>query len=169
MPVARPTDDPPQWATADVVDPVTGVNNVIAPPDEKVLNGWNRFEHPARQWLNWFQRLAGQWLEYLADRDQYMPINTVGIGVGGTAAFPPLAAEDQRYSGTIFAANINNPAQFCFGFVLGDDSGYQVAPIATATLSFGSISGRNIVITGLADGDAYINTTIYPVQTLNVP
>lgn len=46
----------PQWASDDVVDPISGQNNVVEPPLEKKLEGWFYKEAPPRQWMNWLGR-----------------------------------------------------------------------------------------------------------------
>lgn len=169
MPVSRPTNDPPEWATADVIDGVTGVNNVIEPPDEKKAAGWNLFEHPARQWLNWFQRAAGQWLVYLADRDTLAPMNSLNFTSGGADIFPAAPDNGDVLTGYIFATNINDNAEFCYGYAFTNAGDWHVAPIAQATLSFGAITGRSIAITGIANEDLILNVTVSKVGTVNLP
>jgi len=62
------TDRPdkfPTWAAIDVVDPVSGSNNVIEPPEAKKLQGFGRAEKVPRQWFNYQWRLTYIWLMYL--------------------------------------------------------------------------------------------------------
>lgn len=57
----------PQWATDDVLNTESGQYNVVEPPTEKKLAGWDLREKPNRQWWNWFQRQTYLCLEYLFD------------------------------------------------------------------------------------------------------
>lgn len=54
----------PEWATSDVVNGVTGQNNVVEPPAAKKLSGWAWQEKPARNWWNWMQRFNYLWINY---------------------------------------------------------------------------------------------------------
>jgi len=58
-------DQFPDWAMLDVVDGVSHINNVIAPPLEKQDSGWARQEFPPRQWFNWLGRYTAKWIRYL--------------------------------------------------------------------------------------------------------
>lgn len=58
-------DQFPDWAMLDVVDGVSHINNVIAPPLEKQDSGWARQEFPPRQWFNWLGRYTARWIRYL--------------------------------------------------------------------------------------------------------
>lgn len=55
----------PRWATNDVVDPTSLLNNVLEPAEGKKDIGWNYLEKPARQYYNWLGRQTNQWLDYL--------------------------------------------------------------------------------------------------------
>ena len=66
MALPRPTVLP-EWATEDREDPVSGQYNVVQPPPEKILEGWSLGEKPNRQWWNWYQRTAGDWIAYFAE------------------------------------------------------------------------------------------------------
>ncbi len=57
----------PRWATNDVVDPTSSLNNVIEPAEGKKDIGWNYLEKPARQYFNWLGRQTNQWIDYLDD------------------------------------------------------------------------------------------------------
>lgn len=57
----------PEWALDDVQDGITGQYNVVEPPTEKKLVGWNYQEKPNRQYWNWFQRQCSLWIAYLND------------------------------------------------------------------------------------------------------
>ncbi len=163
----RPETDPPRWATVTRVDPVSGVSNVIEPPEEKKDAGWNRAEPPPRQWFNWFMRDAGTWLGYLAQQEAFAPINTLNIGVGGVAVLP----EAQVCTGLIFALNADDTTEFALGFVLNTAGvDYDIITIASNVLGFGTITGLNVEITGgVADADLLVNSILFPVQVLNTP
>lgn len=63
MPLPKPTVLP-EWAMSNEVDPISGQNNVVVPPPEKKLLGWDYLEIPNRQWWNWFQRTVSDWIAY---------------------------------------------------------------------------------------------------------
>ncbi len=57
----------PEWAMDDIQDDVSGQYNVVEPPTEKKLSGWNFLEKPDRQYWNWFQRQTSLWIAYFND------------------------------------------------------------------------------------------------------
>lgn len=59
----------PEWASTTVTDPVSGEDNVIEPPPEKKLIGWQRLEYPPRNWFNWLARLTYNWLDWLNQQE----------------------------------------------------------------------------------------------------
>ena len=76
----------PQWAIDDVVDPISGQNNVTTPPSEKQLNGWDLKEFPPRQWFNWLGRYTYLWIQWL---DQQQQTQQTGLDSGlGFLALP---------------------------------------------------------------------------------
>ncbi len=68
----------PQWATTEVVNAETGQLNVIEPPEEKKLIGWEFKEFPPRNWFNWLFRIIYYWLRHYSQRT----LVTDGDGVG---------------------------------------------------------------------------------------
>lgn len=64
----RPTIDFPEWATADVNDPVTGVPNKEAPTPEFILSGLNRQEPLYRDITNYQFNAIGIWIKYIVER-----------------------------------------------------------------------------------------------------
>jgi hypothetical protein len=60
MTILRPTDSL-DWAEGNP-------GNVLAPPSAKRSEGWLSGEAPPAQWMNWWKRLAGRWVDYLDDR-----------------------------------------------------------------------------------------------------
>jgi len=68
-------DTMPEWAEQDVVDPVSGQNNVLTPPPEKQQFGWNRLEFPPRNWFNWLGRWTWRWIRYLAQQEAQSVVN----------------------------------------------------------------------------------------------
>lgn len=85
--VLKPTELP-QWASQDVVDPVSLQNNVLTPPPEMQNYGWIRLQFPPRQWFNWLGRLTYQWLQYLSQQDSQ---SVVSDGTGSVTSFDALA------------------------------------------------------------------------------
>ena len=63
MPLPKPTVLP-EWAMDDIPNGVDGQYNVVEPPTEKKLTGWNFIEKPNRQYWNWFQRQCSLWIAY---------------------------------------------------------------------------------------------------------
>lgn len=63
----------PQWAALsdgsdnDVVDGVSGQNNVAEPALSQKELGWTFKQFPPRQFFNWLSRLTFQWLKYVDD------------------------------------------------------------------------------------------------------
>lgn len=69
----------PEWALDDVQDGISGQFNVVEPPLEKKLVGWDYQEKPNRQYWNWFQRQTSLWITYFAenldfDADDIIPV-----------------------------------------------------------------------------------------------
>lgn len=58
----------PQWATDDIQNDISGQYNVVEPPTEKKLAGWELGEKPNRQWWNWLARQTYLCLEDLQTR-----------------------------------------------------------------------------------------------------
>ena len=55
-----------EWATVDLVDPITGVNNVVEPPQSLKNTGYApAYIKPTRQYENWFKRATSKWIKYL--------------------------------------------------------------------------------------------------------
>jgi len=69
----------PIWAVQDVVDPVSGQNNVLTPTPEKQQYGWNRLEFPPRNWFNWLGRETYKCLAYLFQQEAQSVV-TAGTG-----------------------------------------------------------------------------------------
>lgn len=77
----------PNWATNDVVDPVSGQPNVVTPPTEKQNNGWAFGEFPPRQWFNWLGRNTASAINTLK---QFLAQNVVNAGTGATQSYDVL-------------------------------------------------------------------------------
>ena len=58
----------PDWATSDIVDSTSGMNNAYQYPAAWSNYGWSRAEKPPRQYDNWNKRYAGLWLRYLDEQ-----------------------------------------------------------------------------------------------------
>lgn len=69
--------DFPRWATEDQVNAVSGQLNVVEPPEERKDSGWDRFEIPPRQWLNWIARKTYEWLVYIDETRGQLEVFTV--------------------------------------------------------------------------------------------
>lgn len=150
----------PEWAENDVVDPISGQNNVLEPPTEKKLEGWARLEFPPRNWFNWLGRYTNRWLAFLKQQEE-LAILTDGNGVG---LFP--------YDGTVgtlitlTAVDLANPTRYIFA-VGAKKPG--LAPTLTVvsnnalTLGAGTLAGNQIVNGGTAtDILVWGQTKTYP-------
>jgi len=80
----------PEWAKEDEIDPVSGQNNVVEPPEERKASGWTRREIPPRQWQNWLSRFVWQWLAWARDK-----IDDLGPRVTANEAELDAATRDE--------------------------------------------------------------------------
>lgn len=123
----------PEWATGDVVDGVTGQNNVIEPPAAKKLNGWAWKEKPARNWWNWLQRFNYLWINYF---NQYH--NGDAVKIGNQAEFNLLltrvAANQYKISDSTLSLEV---------YPLS--GGYQVSGALSGGDTWGYIETNNCV------------------------
>ena len=78
--VSKPTIIP-VWAQNDVVDPISGQNNVLEPPNEKKLEGWASLEYPPRNWFNWLFRYIYLWILWFKQQEEQAVV-TDGNGAG---------------------------------------------------------------------------------------
>lgn len=74
----------PQWASQDVIDPLSGQYNVVEPPLEVKQEGWRLGEKPNRQWWNWFNRQTYECLAYLFDNLDFDADTIVPVWTGLT-------------------------------------------------------------------------------------
>ena len=100
--VDKPTDLP-RWAENNVVDPISGQNNVLEPPEEKKDSGWARLEFPPRQWFNWISRKTWEWLAWLKQQEEQAVIKNGD----GELLFPIEGALI-----TYYAVDIATPANY---------------------------------------------------------
>ena len=93
----------PKWAENDVVDPQSGQNNVLEPPEEKKLSGWDRLEYPPRNWFNWLGRQSYRWLNWLKQQEEQAVV-TNGAGLVLFPSDPAII--------TFYAVDIATPANY---------------------------------------------------------
>lgn len=125
------------WADQDVIDPVSGQNNVLTPPTEKQQVGWVRQEYPVRQWMNWIGRMSGRWIAYLKQQEE-QSIVTNGNGV---SLFP--------YDGaliTLTAVDRSNPANYLFA--VGYKAASQKPTLNIVVANVLGIDVANATLTG---------------------
>ena len=134
----------PEWAENDVIDSISGQNNVLEPPTEKKLEGWARLEFPPRNWFNWLARYTYRWLNWFKQQEEQAVI-TDGNGVG-------LFATDSALI-TLYAVDSVTPANYIVAV------GYKAVGIAPAltvisnnvlTLGAGNIAGDQAIAGGTA-------------------
>lgn len=124
----------PKWADNDVVDPVSGQNNVLAPPSEKQNTGWARLEFPPRNWFNWLGRYTYRWLAWLKQQEEQAVV-TNGAGVG---LFPTDTALI-----TYYAVDKSTPTNYLFAMGFKESSTDPVLNIIDSvglTLDTGSFT-----------------------------
>lgn len=78
-PVAKPSKYP-EWASTIYVDPITNAPNIVEPTDSHKATGWTAFEPPPRNYFNWYQNLAYQWIEYFDYRANGLEVISDGNG-----------------------------------------------------------------------------------------
>ena len=99
----------PVWAIDNVVDDVSGQNNVTTPPTEKQMYGWARADQPPRQWFNWLGRYTYQWLAYLGQQEAQSVVTS--DNTGATPIVDPVGGG----MATINVIDTGNPANFYQG------------------------------------------------------
>jgi len=66
MAFTKPTELP-EWATSKTVeDPVSHINNVVAPDPSLRVEGWWRGGKPPRQYQNWLANLYYNWIGWIS-------------------------------------------------------------------------------------------------------
>ena len=143
----------PQWASNDVVDPISQQYNVVEPPLEKKTDGWFLGEKPNRQWWNWFQRLVYDWIVWL-DQQESQNVTTDDAGVG---LFPidnaliEISAVDLDDPTSIYkATGIKLPGvapQFAAASVISTNLTLGVGTVGGTQAILG---GTNVIVTGLS-------------------
>jgi hypothetical protein len=143
-------DEFPRWASMDVVSPVTGINNVVSPPQSKRNVGWNLYEPIARQFVNWLHRKAFEWIVYLDSRINDGNKTTDGLGV---ELFPIHNAIL-----TLHAVDKTNPANFIHAVGYRDTGAPVLTVIASNTLSLDTPTVDGTVpILGASPDDIIVN------------
>jgi len=100
--VARPTEPtlaPPEWATGQTVEtagtPPSDANDIITPTTADQSTGWAAgIGGPVRQFANWLQRSAGEWIVWARDVLRQTPqrFGSVVDAINGTATDGTSAA-----------------------------------------------------------------------------
>lgn len=103
--MATRPDKFPDWATDDVVSPISTQNNVVEPSAAKKTLGWDYREKPVRQFMNWLQRYYALWIRYLdegkltttenlSDLDDVPTArNNLGLGTGALGTVTTSATD----------------------------------------------------------------------------
>ena len=147
----------PQWATDDVVDPISQQYNVVEPILEKKLDGWFLGEKPNRQWWNWLHRQTYLWLQWL-NQQESMSVTT---GASGVALFPVNNALI-----TIYAVDLSDSTKFyqATGIKLsGAVPAFAAGSVLSNGLSLGTgTTSGNQPITGGANVVVYGKSTVIP-------
>ena len=159
--MAKP-DKYPEWAREDEVDPVSTQPNVAEPPEEKKDSGWEREDLPPRQWLNWLQRLAGQWIKWLDEQVTDLLENAAFVDeqntfVGGQTVAGQLATQSLLVNGNAISGGTGTFLVDLQGFVGGNiqTTVRYVVAHGMVTLTFpseiqGTAGGSNALSSGWA-------------------
>lgn len=131
--VPRP-DKLPRFASDNVVNSVTGINNVVEPPESKKNVGWNYLEPPGRNFLNWIHRKTYEWLNYLDDQVIGMANTKDGAGA--------QLVNQENVMVILYAIDTTTPANYIHAV------GYR----SNGSPSFNLIS-NNVLTLGTADTD----------------
>jgi len=143
--VTRPTIELPRWATVDTESTISGINNVIEPPESKKNVGWNTFEMPARQFFNFLARSTYEWLNYHNYLLQDRFTTTDGDGV---ALFP---IDDSLI--VLYAVDITTPANYIHATGFRAASGAPVLNVLSnnvLTLGATGVDGTQAISGGTA-------------------
>ena len=149
--VVKPTTLP-VWATDNVVDPISGQNNVTTPPAEKQQFGWSYGEQPPRNWFNWLGRYTYQWLAWL---DQQETQNRVVDNTGTTPAFDITTGG----MAIVYVIDTTTPANFFQGIAYippSPGAPVTVTQIAASTLTVSTISVTGVITAAGGSGDYII-------------
>jgi hypothetical protein len=124
-------DKVPEWASSDVVDGVTGTNNVVEPSAGKKALGWSFSEFPPREWMNWLARKTYQWINYF---NQYHNGDQVVVGnqTNFNAIFTRVAANQYKLNDSILSLKV---------YPLS--GGYQMSSALSGGDSWGYIETNN--------------------------
>lgn len=123
----------PEWATSDVVDGVTGQNNVIEPPAGKKLIGWIWKEKPARNWWNWMQRFNYLWINYFNQFHNGDSV-TVGNQTDFNAIIERVLPNQYKLLDSILSLEVYPLA-----------GGYQMSGVLSGGDTYGKITTNNCV------------------------
>lgn len=136
----------PMWAEQDDLNPEINNYNVVEPPLEKRLKGWNFKEFAVRNWLNWLGRWTYRNLEYLIQQEaKQVMSNNDGIGLF------PLPA-----SGTgvcvLYAVDISSPDPINYLFAIGSNNNgilnFKVVSFNALSIPANPIVGPNVPVSG---------------------
>lgn len=147
----------PKWAENDLVDSISGENNVIEPPAEKQNTGWARLEYPPRNWFNWLARYTYRWLNWFKQQEE----QAVVTNGAGALLFPTEGALI-----TLYAVDIVDPTHYLFavGFKgSAVDASLTVVSNDTLTLDTGNftVTGTAPITTATISGSDVDNCIIW--------
>lgn len=142
----------PMWAVDNVVDPISGQNNVTTPPMEKQLIGWSLKEQPPRNWFNWLGRYTYQWLAWLNQQETQ---NRVVDNTGTAPAF------DISTGGMaiVYVIDTTTPANSFHGITYippNPGAPVTVTKLAGTTLTVSTISVTGVITAAGGSGNYII-------------
>jgi hypothetical protein len=105
----------PEWASTDVYNAETETYNVVAPDDAKKELGWDSYEKPPRNYMNWLQRGNYQWIEYFEqfyEDDHTFVINEIVAEGASGVNIEGITFLDSDILFTSSSITISNQANF---------------------------------------------------------
>lgn len=84
----------PDWASVPQVDPISGGQNIVEPPDSQKETGWLYKQKPPSSWWNWIANLTSQWIHYFEENFGDIPdVYATKVGVRNTDYIRRTAVE----------------------------------------------------------------------------
>lgn len=149
----------PAWATSDQIDPVSNQNNVLVPPPEMQLYGWQRLQFPPRNWFNWLARYTYLWIQWLSQQQNLTVVSdgtsayTLFNTATGKIAQAQLSVVDSAGNYVTAIAYLPTPVSMAVTMVtIATNSVITLSTIATTgklTVSGGSAPYRCVGITSV--------------------
>ena len=148
------------WASSDRSDPTSGQNNVLTPPMEKQVYGWNFKEKPPRNWFNWLGRYTYLWLVWLDQQEaQSKTVNNAGTVPAFNVVTGGMAI--------VYVIDTTTPANSFHGIAYIPPN--PVSPITVTKLGGTTLTVSTISVTGVITAAGGSGNYIINGQMKNIP